>query len=78
MAVTEVGAEGAVPSTVTVAWAVEEPFALVAVTVYVVVDVGLTVVVPMRVEVLKEPGEMATEEALVMLQLRVEVPAGLT
>jgi hypothetical protein len=41
-----------------------------------VVEVGLTVAEPMRVEVLESaPLSMTTEEAFVMFQLRVEVPA---
>jgi hypothetical protein len=43
-----------------------------------VVDVGFTVSEPARVEVLKEPGVMATELAFAALQLKVEVPAGRT
>jgi hypothetical protein len=41
-----------------------------------VVEVGFTVVDAMRVVVLKEMGEIKTEEAFVMFQLRVLVPAG--
>jgi hypothetical protein len=44
----------------------------------VMVEVGFTVVDPMRVEVLKEPGVMATELAFVTLKERVEVPAEAT
>ena len=69
---------GAMESTATVVVAVLVPFALVAVTVYVMVEVGFTAVAPMRVEVLKEPGVMATEEAFAMFQERVEVPADAT
>jgi hypothetical protein len=44
----------------------------------VVVEVGFTAVDPMRVEVEKLPGVMATELAFVMFQLKVEVPAEAT
>ena len=40
-----------------------------------VVEVGFTAVELIRVVVLKEVGEMVTEEAFVMLQERVDVPA---
>ena len=43
-----------------------------------VVEVGCTVVEPMRVEVANEPGVMATEDAFVMFQERVDVPAEAT
>lgn len=43
-----------------------------------VVDVGFTVVEAISVLVLKEPGVMATEEAFVMLQESVLVPAEAT
>jgi hypothetical protein len=44
----------------------------------VIVDVGFTVVDPMSVLVLKEPGVIATELAFVIFQLKVEVPAEAT
>jgi hypothetical protein len=43
-----------------------------------VVEVGFTVVDPMRVEVEKLPGVIATEEAFVMFQESVLVPAETT
>jgi hypothetical protein len=43
-----------------------------------VVEVGFTVVDPMRVEVEKVPGVMATEPALLTFQERVDVPAEAT
>ena len=55
--------------------AVLVPFALVAVSVFVIVDVGFTLVDPMSVDVLKLPGLIATEEAFVTFQERVLVPA---
>lgn len=39
-----------------------------------VVEVGFTIVEPMSVLVLKLPGVMATEEAFVTFQERVDVP----
>jgi hypothetical protein len=72
------GIVGAVESTVTVVAAVLVPFAFVAVRVYVIVDVGFTVVDAMSVLVLKEPGVMATELAFVMFQESVLVPAEAT
>ena len=73
----EPGEVGAV-ATFTVVVAVLVPFAFVAVSVYVIVEVGFTVKEPTSVEVENEPGEMATEEAFVIFQLRVEVPAEAT
>ena len=73
---TEVGTEGGVPSTVTVVSAVEVPLVLEAKSVYTVVEVGFTRVLPMRVVVLKEPGVMDTEEAFVTDQESVEVTPG--
>jgi DTW domain-containing protein YfiP len=64
----------AVGSTITFAVAVLVPFAFVAVRVYSVVEVGLTAAEPTRVVVLMFPGEMVTDEALVISQLSVEVP----
>jgi hypothetical protein len=76
--VRDCGAVGAV-ATFTVAWAVDVPFPFVAVRVYVVVEVGFTVVDPTRVLVEKPPsGDMATELAFVMFQESVEVPAEAT
>jgi|ERR1035441_4765288 hypothetical protein len=72
------GTVGAMESTVTVVVAVEVPTALVAVSVYIVVEVGLTFVEAMRVEVEKEPGVIATDEAFVTLKESVEVPADTT
>jgi hypothetical protein len=66
-----VGVEGGA-ATATVVWAVEVPFALVAVRVYVVVDVGFTVTEPEAVEVENEPGVMAIELAFVTFQERVD------
>jgi hypothetical protein len=43
-----------------------------------IVDVGFTVVEPMRVLVLNDPGVIATEDAFVMFQLSVLVPAEAT
>lgn len=71
------GAVGAV-ATWTVVIAVLVPFALVAVNVYVIVEVGFTAVEPMSVLVEKEPGVMATEEAFATDQLKVDVPAEAT
>ena len=71
------GAMGAV-ATCTIAVMVLVPFAFVAVRVYVVVEVGFTVVDPMRVLVLKLPGVMATLLAFVTFQERVLVPAEAT
>ena len=52
------------------------PFAFVAVKVKTVVEVGFTIVDPMRVDVEKLlSGEMATELAFEIFQLKVEVPA---
>ena len=76
LATTEVGVEGGVASIVTLVVAVLVPFAFVAVKVYVVVEVGFTVVEPMRVLVLKLPGVMATEEAFETFQERVLVTLG--
>lgn len=61
-------------STRTVVVAVLVPFAFVAVRVYVVVDVGFTVSNPMRVDVERLPGVMATDDAFETAQLKVEVP----
>jgi hypothetical protein len=44
----------------------------------VIVEVGFTVVEPMRVDVLKEPGVMATDDAFVTLKERVLVPVEAT
>jgi hypothetical protein len=66
------GIEGGALSILTVVVAVEVPFAFVAVRVYVVVEVGLTVVDPVRVEVEKAPGVIATELAFEMFQERIE------
>jgi hypothetical protein len=71
------GALGAV-ATVTVVVRVVVPFAFVAVNVYVVVEVGFTVVDPMRVDVEKEPGVIARDVALVTFQDSVDVPAEAT
>ena len=73
--VSPVGMVGVVVSTVTVAVCVLVPFAFVAVRVYVVVEVGFTVVDPMRVEVEKLPGVITREVALPTLQESVLVPA---
>ena len=71
------GTVGAV-ATLMLVVAVLAPFTLVAVMVYIVVDVGFITVDPMRVLVLKLPGVMATDDAFVMFQLKVEVPAEAT
>lgn len=65
-------------ATITEVVAVVVPFGFVAVIVKVVVEVGFTVADPMRVEVEKLPGVMATELAFVMLQESVLVPADTT
>jgi hypothetical protein len=54
------------------------PFAFVAVIVYIVVEVGFTDVDPMSVLVLNPPGVIATDEALVIFQESVDVPAEAT
>ena len=72
------GTVGGVASTVTVVVAVEVPLPFVAVKVYVMVEVGFTVIEPTSVEVENEPGEMATEDAFVILKESVEVPAEAT
>lgn len=72
------GTVGAVASTVTVVVAVLVPLLFVAVIVYVMVEVGFTVVDPMRVEVENPPGVIVTLEAFVMFQESVEVPAEAT
>jgi hypothetical protein len=71
------GAVGAVATAIDVV-AVDVPFAFVAARVYTVVDVGFTVKDPIRVLVEKLPGVMTTEEAFVMFQLKVLVPAEAT
>jgi hypothetical protein len=71
------GALGAV-AMVTVAVMVLVPFAFVAVRVYVVVEVGFTLVDPTRVEVEKLPGVIASEVALPTFQESVDVPAEAT
>ena len=71
------GAVGAV-ATLIVVVAVVTPFKFVAVMVYIVVEVGLTVVEPMSVDVENEPGVMATDDAFVIFQLKVDVPAEAT
>jgi len=66
-------------STVTVVETVDVPLAFVAVKVYVIVEVGFTVVDPTAVEVLKEPGVIAMFVIVpVAFQLKVEVPAEAT
>jgi hypothetical protein len=75
--VNDPGAVGAV-ATCTLVVAVLVPFAFVAVRVKTVVEVGFTEVDPMRVDVLKEPGLTVTEEAFVMFQESVLVPAEAT
>jgi len=76
----EIGVEikivGGMFPTLTVVVAVLAPFGLVAVSVYVVVDVGCTTRDPTRVEVEKEPDVMATELAFVTFQESVEVAEG--
>jgi hypothetical protein len=68
-----------VVSTVTVVVAVLVPFEFVAVRVYVIVEVGFTVVEPEAVDVLKEPGVIAMFVMVpVAFQLSVEVPAEAT
>jgi hypothetical protein len=64
--------------TVTVVVAAVDPFAFVAVKVYVIVEVGFTVVEPASVDVEKEPGVMATELAFERFQESVLVPAEAT
>lgn len=72
----EPGVVGGVESMVIVVVAVEVPFVLVAVTVKTVVETGFTVTEPMRVDVLESaPLSMRTEDAFVMFQESVEVPA---
>jgi hypothetical protein len=74
-----VGTVGGVESTVTVVVAVLVPFAFEAVRVYVMVDVGFTVVEPIDVLVLNDPGVMAMFVTVpVAFQERVEVPAEAT
>ena len=71
------GTEGGVPSTRTVAWAVLVPFAFVAERVYVTLDDGVTTREPILVETLPIPWLIVTDEAFVVLQLRVLVtPSG--
>jgi len=60
--------------TVTVAVAVTEPALLVAVNVYVVVAVGLTLVEPLAAVEVKVPGVIETLLAPVVDQLRVALP----
>jgi hypothetical protein len=71
------GAVGAVATDTDVV-AVVVPFAFVAVRVKIVVDVGFTANDPMRVLVLKPPGVIATDEALVIFHESVDVPAEAT
>lgn len=67
------GAEGTLaPETATEVVAVTDPEPFIAVRVYVVVEVGKTMREPAIVEVLKLPGEMATDEAFAVFQERVE------
>jgi hypothetical protein len=74
-----VGTDGGVPSTVTVAWAVELPFIFVAVKVYVIVDVGTTTTDPVEVaDWLPNPRLIETDEAFVVLQERVDEDPGVT
>ena len=73
----EPGAVGAV-ATITLVVVVLVPFAFVAVRVYMVVEVGFTVVDPTRVEVEKVPGVMAREVAFATFQESVLVPADAT
>jgi hypothetical protein len=65
---------GATPSTETVAEEAVVPNGFVAVRVKSVVEVGFAVHEPARVDVLKEPGVIATDEAFVVTQASVEVP----
>jgi hypothetical protein len=64
--------------TVTVAVAVVEPAALVAVSVYVVVAVGLTLVEPIEDADVKVPGVMLMLDASAVVQLRVLLAPELT
>jgi hypothetical protein len=77
VAVNDPGAVGAV-ATVTVVVAVLVPFAFAALIVYVVVEVGLTVIDPTSVEVESDPGVIVMEFALVIFHESVLVPAGAT
>ena len=71
------GAVGAV-ATDTEVVAVLVPFGFVAVMVYIVVEVGLTVVEPIKVDVENAPGVIATDDAFAIFQLNVDVPAETT
>jgi hypothetical protein len=71
------GAVGAVATDTDVV-NVDVPLKLVAVIVYTVVDVGFTVIDPMRVDVEKLPGVMATDEAFVIFHESVDAPAETT
>jgi hypothetical protein len=68
------GAVGGV-AMVTVVVAVAVPFEFVAVIAYTVVEVEFTDVDPMRVLVLNPPGVITTDEAFVIFQESVDVPA---
>lgn len=72
VALTPVGVEGGAESIVTEVVAVVEALAFVAVRVYMVVEVGLTVVEALRVLVENEPGVIAMEEALETFQESTE------
>ncbi len=60
-------------ATITVVVAVLVPLELVAVRVYSVVEVGLTISDPIRVDVVNAPGVIATDEAFATSQESVEV-----
>ena len=77
VATSEEGVVGPEESMVIEVVAVEVPFGFVAERVYTMVLVGLTVVEPIRVEVERPPypvAVMATDEALLTFQERVDVP----
>jgi hypothetical protein len=63
---------------VTAAVAVVDPFAFVAVSVYAVVTVGFTIVVPERLVLENVPGVIATEVAFVTVHESVDAPFGPT
>jgi hypothetical protein len=71
------GAVGAVATAMEVV-AVLVPLLFVAVIVYILVLVGFTVSDPMRVLVLKPPGVIATDDALLIFQESDDAPAEAT
>ena len=72
VAASDAGVVGGVESIVTVVVAVDVPLLLVAVRVYVVVEVGFTFHEPARVDVENDPGVMAMEEAFETFQERTD------